>query len=514
MATVRELLTRWDFTSDTRDVDKATSKIGRLSGVAKKLGKGLGIAAGAAAFAAKKIWDYTRGVIDALDANAKLAARTGVTVDTIQQLAHAANLSGGDVNTLKEGINTLATQVDAAATGNKESAKTFRQLGVSIKDAKGKVKPMNDLLLESLAALSDMPNGAKKVALGNKLLGGSFSSLSVMLQSGSVGLAKMMDEARKLGGLSGGKAAKKAEAFNDSMARLMLTIKGVAQSVAVDLIPILKGAVESVQKWVAANRKFISQKLHKMLMAVVSAVKQLVKQAGGAKGIFSGVTRVLTGLMSAMSWVAKNAGLIKAALIALIALSIGSKLLSVASSLSGVVGGLGAAAKGAGVLGAAFAGWEIGKWIDKATGASDKLYKAAWKFGEASKIVRKASEVKQNLDEELTKRKALLKQAQMYAALIKRGVKSVQIEGGKRMALSRENITSRLQRQAQRSGIAKSDPDFVKGAISAAGIKQTNNNTIHVTVPPGTDATTAQRTADAVAKAIPTAVRRALPGAR
>ena len=102
----------------TRSLDQYQSRLKRFGGTAKRVGKiaaGLGLALGAAAIggAALSVKRYAQ----LGDTIHKMGLRTGFSAEALSELAHAAELSGTDINTLEGGIRRMQRTIYDAEQG-------------------------------------------------------------------------------------------------------------------------------------------------------------------------------------------------------------------------------------------------------------------------------------------------------------------------------------------------------------------------------------------------------------
>ncbi len=217
---------------------------------------------------------------DAGDAAAKAAQRIGIGVESYQRLGHAANLAGSSNEELGLGLTLFNRQITAAARGNKAASSEFRRLGISIKDANGKVKPTEQLFGEIAERLSKMPDGARKTAIAMTFFGRSGANLIPTLNLGAAGLRQAADEAEHLGVVIGGAASKQSEDFNDNLSRLQSSVFGVFNTIASSLIPILNPLIVNMTEWVVANRALIGTRVQAFLAAlpaVISSIRDAAK---------------------------------------------------------------------------------------------------------------------------------------------------------------------------------------------------------------------------------------------
>lgn len=123
---------------------------------------------------------------DSLD---KIARRVGITVEALQGLRFAADISGVTVQDLEKSIRSLARRsAEATIMVRGEFAKGFRALGVEVQDADGKLKSVEQLLPEIADGLAGMATQGDRTSAAMRVLGISGTKLLPMLQTGSADL--------------------------------------------------------------------------------------------------------------------------------------------------------------------------------------------------------------------------------------------------------------------------------------------------------------------------------------
>ena len=72
--------------------------------------------------------------IEVGDMLGKMASRTKISVETLDDLRIALDLSGTSIQGFEKGMRTLVMRVDDARKGNVEVIETFAKLGISVTD--------------------------------------------------------------------------------------------------------------------------------------------------------------------------------------------------------------------------------------------------------------------------------------------------------------------------------------------------------------------------------------------
>lgn len=180
-----------------------------------------------------------RNATNAADGLSKLSQRTGVAVEELSRLQHAVNLNDASMQDLERGLKNLSTQMDAAANGTGEAARWFAKLGIDIKDAAGRMRPVEEVLLDIADAFQKMPDGAQKMAAANAMMSRAGQALIPTLNNGREGIRAMGDELERFGGEVSSTFARAAADFNDNLTRMNALQKSFGLSLANETIPIL-----------------------------------------------------------------------------------------------------------------------------------------------------------------------------------------------------------------------------------------------------------------------------------
>ena len=161
---------------ELNELTKAQENQGNSAGkVAGKLAKGLGVgmaAVGVAAVGAgKKMFDFAGDVSTTGDAIDKESQKLGISAEKYQQLSYAMERSGADVQDFSKGMKTITKELADVENGVEGAGSSFETLGVSMKNADGSMKSSEQILLDSIDALSKMENETQRNALAQEIFG-------------------------------------------------------------------------------------------------------------------------------------------------------------------------------------------------------------------------------------------------------------------------------------------------------------------------------------------------------
>lgn len=172
-----------------RGVAESKGLMGGLQGAAKGVAIGVaGIATAAVAFGAKSAATFASVGGEVM----KLQRFTGGTAESMSRLRFAAQESGVDADSLAKSMGLLSKKLEAGKDG-------LDKYGVATKDSHGKMRPLNDVLLDTAGIFEKMPNGVEKNALAMQLFGKAGMSMVPFLNRGKAGLSDLEKEADKFG---------------------------------------------------------------------------------------------------------------------------------------------------------------------------------------------------------------------------------------------------------------------------------------------------------------------------
>ncbi len=179
--------------------------------------------------------------INLADETSKLAQKLGMSTESLSTLGYAADLSGVS----SEGLQTSLRKLNLSIVEGASQAGTMRQsyeaMGISLRTTDGSLRLTDEVMMEVSDRFAGMEDGAVKTKLAVELFGKTGADMIPMLNGGSQGLKQLQDEARGFGLEIGGASAKAAEEFNDNITRLKGALVGVANQVAVQVLPTLVG---------------------------------------------------------------------------------------------------------------------------------------------------------------------------------------------------------------------------------------------------------------------------------
>ena len=105
----------------------------------------------------------------------KMAARTGMTVESLSELSFAAQQSGTDLETVERGVKTMQKNIGEAAGGSKSATEALAKLGLTVEQLQG-LSP-DEQFNKIAAALNQISDPTTRAATAMKIFGKSGAML-------------------------------------------------------------------------------------------------------------------------------------------------------------------------------------------------------------------------------------------------------------------------------------------------------------------------------------------------
>lgn len=196
---------------------------GGLGGVAK-MGLAAGTAVAAVGAAAAVAWKKALiSTADMGDAIGKMATRTGIGVEALQNLGLAAGLAGTDIDDTEKAVKRMQGNILDLENGLTTPTRAFGRLGIALDDLKGKTPEKQ--LITIMEALAEVEDASLKAALAEDIFGRSGTKMLPMLKGGAKAFRELLTERKKLGFVITPEQIKAAEDFNDSILRMQTALK-------------------------------------------------------------------------------------------------------------------------------------------------------------------------------------------------------------------------------------------------------------------------------------------------
>lgn len=237
---------------------------------------GLAAAAGIAAVAAsmRAMLRGARNAIGVLDQLDDTAQKLGVSVEALQEYRFAFEQNGVSIQAMEMALQRLSRRMGEIANfGKGEAAGAFRELGISIQGADGRLKSVEDVLPEIADALAKVEDQTRRLSLAQKLFDSEGVVMVNVLQQGSQALEQLRARARDLGVVVDEEVVRRASEANDELAAMERIVDAQLNAALTDLAPV----VVAIAAGFAEMAKFVGD--------AVDALRDMEDMSTGGLGV-------------------------------------------------------------------------------------------------------------------------------------------------------------------------------------------------------------------------------------
>ncbi|MFN3165561.1 MAG: hypothetical protein ACE37H_00690 [Phycisphaeraceae bacterium] len=245
------------------------------------------------------------------DQVAKMAKRTGLSVETLSELRFVATQTGTEFESLEMAFRKMQRSIYDAGRGLSTQVDALSDLGLTFADLDGLSPEEQFKLLADRISMIEDPT--RKAAIAMTLFGRTGTNLLPMFASGARGIEVLQAEARRLGLTMSGEDAAAAEEFTDALDRLWKVVKMGVFHIGAALAPTLQKVADTitalsvqVSAWMNENRTVIATVL-KVVVAVI-AVGVAITLLGTTISIFAGVLGAFITVITTVVLVIKTLG--------------------------------------------------------------------------------------------------------------------------------------------------------------------------------------------------------------
>ncbi|RUU11028.1 hypothetical protein EOD23_11570 [Mesorhizobium sp. USDA-HM6] len=290
------------------DFQKFSASLSRvrsdLASVAKNFALlGTGLAAGATA-AGAAVFGLAKSSGEAADNAGKNAEKTGLQTEAFTKLEFAANMANVSTEQFIGGMSKLNKAIAEAAKGTtkagdalndtgvsvtrfggatqkaadatKQAGTVFDRLGVKIKDANGKLRSNEAILLDVADAFAKMPDSALKSALAIELFGKAGAELLPFLNQAKAGILDLSKQAEQLGIVLTKDQAAIGDALGDSLDSVKKAAAGVRLQLGLIFAPGITALANGFADVINSNRQALVDLAQTINQKVLGVVRDLL----------------------------------------------------------------------------------------------------------------------------------------------------------------------------------------------------------------------------------------------
>lgn len=235
-AYVELMLRKKKFTAGLKAAGKRLARFGKAVAMA-----GAAAAAAAAGGIAYGIRQYMR-MGDELD---KMSQRTGLSVEALSELKHAAKQSGGSIDDVERSTKRMQKTLLDARRGLQSSRDAFENLGLSVEGIAA-MSP-EDQFTTIAEALNSVEDASLRAGLAQNVFGRSGTTLIPMLNN----MKSLRGEAKDMGMSMSTEAASGAARLLDMFSILGAQGKSLMFEIGAAAAPLLEGALPTIQDFLS-----------------------------------------------------------------------------------------------------------------------------------------------------------------------------------------------------------------------------------------------------------------------
>lgn len=188
---LREILASFGVEVDAKALKEADAGIEGLLGKLKNFAGAAGV--GAAVVAG---WGFVKGLSEQAEAISKQARLLGMGTTELQTWQGAASIAGSSAEALSSAFKMMNRSI---AGGTGPAVAELQKLGVSVKDASGKMKSEGQIFEDASTAIASIQDPLKRNAAGMKIFGRGFNEIEPLVRRGGAGIRALRAEVEELG---------------------------------------------------------------------------------------------------------------------------------------------------------------------------------------------------------------------------------------------------------------------------------------------------------------------------
>lgn len=294
MPTLRELITKLSFQTDTKPLDKVGKAI---EGIRSRLNVLVGIEA------LKGLASLTDSFGNfALDLR-NSAAAAGLTAEEFQKLTYAAGQAGVSQEAMGSTLKSLNKHLQDARLGSEQAALAFAYAGVPAEQI-GSFRNAEDALYAVGKSLNAIQDPVRRATSAQELLGDQGPRLLASLAATSGGLRELSHSAEASAAAVGTKNLDALARTEQALTGLRAQAMALARNVAAQLAPALTTGIKAITKWVFTNQGLVRADFKEW-------AKKVAYYLGAVAGVIAGVAHDVSLLVRRfMDW-GKTSGVFK-----------------------------------------------------------------------------------------------------------------------------------------------------------------------------------------------------------
>ncbi|CAG9172386.1 hypothetical protein CURE108131_23195 [Cupriavidus respiraculi] len=239
--------------------------------------------------AARSAMQYSASVQDAVDV-------TGVQAEQLQRLQGAFRLGGLEAEAANDAIVKFNKGIaDAAAGKDKGFAELMTRLRIPLRNAKGEIRSITEILPEFAAGLEANENHALRTRMAMEAFGKTGAKLLPTLTGGKDALIEMLSAQQTMGKVLSADSVERLDKLDETLGEIGAQYRTQTAEMFAFAAPAIMPALKALESWIAANQVLLQQKVGGYITRLATAFQGWV-DSGGFERLGNGIVRVVDGI--------------------------------------------------------------------------------------------------------------------------------------------------------------------------------------------------------------------------
>lgn len=280
-----------DFSEFDRQMKTIATRLKPVEDVLNKMGSALTktvtvpiVAAGTAlagtAYAAARFADD----ID------RMSIQTGLSTKRLQELRYVANQSSTEFTAITSAVGMFTRKLFSSDDEGKASTKVMNELGISVKNADGTFRSMDDIFPEVIAHLANVSNETRRSALASQIFGRGYLEMVPLLKLSSEQLQMLTERAHELGLVESTEGIEAAHKFDHKLDELRQQFSALVREIGASVVPVLQTEFIPI----------LQAKIIPALKSTAEFIAKLVSGFGALPGIVQVAIIAVLGIAAAL----------------------------------------------------------------------------------------------------------------------------------------------------------------------------------------------------------------------
>ena len=234
----------------------------------------------AASAAAVAAFHFAGKMAEQGDEIAKTSRELGIASDQLQVLRFAAERTGIGVDRMNQALRDGQKRLTEVARGTGLGAESYKKLGISIVDANGKMRNIDELIPEIADKIRAFSSESERAGVLAGIFGEEAGPrMGNLLMEGSQGIENYRKELEAYGAIISEDALAQSEAFQDNLLNLQMVFAGLGAVVGAELLPVFNELMLLAKDIILQNKDLINEKLTAFVRKVLDVTVTLVEYA-------------------------------------------------------------------------------------------------------------------------------------------------------------------------------------------------------------------------------------------